>query len=153
MALAVFRYEHKNRAVNDYDSGFACDDWYCSRSSGKVRSQGLEAEVSGKVATGLELAAGYTYNTTRYLSDPDYQGQIFNTWTPRHMLRLWGSYRLPGELEQVQRRRRREHAKPHAGLRPLVRRGRLLAVERAPGLASHAAAVVYRATSKIRTAQ
>ncbi len=98
MALAVFRYEHKNRAVNDYDSGFACDDWYCSRSSGKVRSQGLEAEISGKVATGLELAAGYTYNTTRYLSDPDYQGQIFNTWTPRHMLRLWGSYRLPGEL-------------------------------------------------------
>lgn len=98
MALAVFRYEHSNRAVNDYDSGFACDGWYCSRASGKVRSQGLEAEVTGKVAPGLELAAGYTYNTTRYLSDPDYQGQVFNTWTPRHMLRLWGSYRLPGQL-------------------------------------------------------
>ncbi len=27
-----------------------------------------------------------------------YQGQIFNTWTPRHMLRQWGSYRLPGGL-------------------------------------------------------
>ena len=96
-SLAVFRYEHKDRAVNDYAAGFACDGWYCSRASGKVRSQGLEAEVSGEVARGLQLSAGYAYTTTTYLDDPDNKGQVFSTWTPKHMLRLWSGYTLPGE--------------------------------------------------------
>ncbi|MCC7701758.1 TonB-dependent siderophore receptor [Janthinobacterium sp. GW460P] len=99
-ALAVFRYEHKDRAVTDYAAGFACDGWYCSRASGKVRSQGLEAEASGEVARGLQLSAGYAYTTTTYLDDPDNKGQVFSTWTPKHMLRLWSSYTLPGAWDK-----------------------------------------------------
>lgn len=100
-SLALFRYDHKNRAVNDVASGMACDDWYCSTASGKVRSQGLEAEVSGEVLRGLQLMAGYTYNTTRFLSDPVNQGKVFSTWTPRHMLRAWAAYRLPGQWSHL----------------------------------------------------
>ncbi|ATD63056.1 TonB-dependent siderophore receptor [Janthinobacterium svalbardensis] len=96
-SLAIFRYEHKDRAVNDYAAGFACDGWYCSRASGKVRSQGLEAEVAGEVARGLQLSAGYAYTATTYLNDPDNKGEVFSTWTPKHMLRLWSGYTLPGE--------------------------------------------------------
>ncbi len=99
-SLAVFRYDHKDRAVNDYAAGFACDGWYCSRASGKVRSQGLEAEVSGEVARGLQLSAGYAYTTTTYLNDPDEQGKVFSTWTPKHMLRVWSSYTLPGAWDK-----------------------------------------------------
>ena len=99
-SLAVFRYDHKDRAVTDYAAGFACDGWYCSRASGKVRSQGLEAEVSGEVARGLQLSAGYAYTTTTYLDDPDTKGEVFSTWTPKHMLRLWSSYTLPGEWDK-----------------------------------------------------
>ncbi len=94
-SLAVFRYDHKNRAVNDVASGYACDGWYCSKASGKVRSQGIEAEVSGEVLRDLQVMAGYTYNTTKFLSDPSNQGKVFSTWTPKHMLRTWASYRLP----------------------------------------------------------
>jgi len=101
VALAVFRYDHKNRAVTDYESGFACDGWYCSRAAGEVRSQGFEAEVSGEVIQGLQLFAGYTYNTTKYLADPDNEGKIFNTWTPKHMLRLWANYKLPGAWNRL----------------------------------------------------
>ena len=101
VALAVFRYDHKNRSVTDYESGFACDGWYCSRAAGEVRSQGFEAEVSGEVIQGLQLFAGYTYNTTKYLADPDNEGKIFNTWTPKHMLRLWANYKLPGEWNRL----------------------------------------------------
>jgi iron complex outermembrane receptor protein/outer membrane receptor for ferric coprogen and ferric-rhodotorulic acid len=97
-SLAVFRYEHRNRAVTDYASGMVCDNAYCSTASGKVRSQGVEAEISGEVARGLELFAGYTWNTSRFVDDPDRQGQVFSTWTPRHMLKLWADYRLPGAL-------------------------------------------------------
>ena len=100
VSLAVFRYDHKNRAVTDFDSGFECDGWYCSRSSGRVRSQGVEAEASGEVLPGLELFAGYTYNTTKFLSDPTQEGDIFSTWTPKHMLRVWANYRLPGTLNK-----------------------------------------------------
>lgn len=100
-SLAVFRYDHRNRAVTDYDSGYACDDWYCYKSSGKVRSEGFEAELSGEVAPRLQLTAGYTYNTTKFLDDPDNKGQVFSQWTPKHMLRVWSSYQLPGAWSRL----------------------------------------------------
>ncbi|MBB3117114.1 TonB-dependent siderophore receptor [Pseudoduganella violacea] len=100
-SFAVFRYDHSGRAVQDTDAGFACDGWYCSRASGKVRSQGGEAEVSGEVARGLQLFAGYAYTTTKYLSDPENEGQIFSTWAPKHMLRVWADYKLTGALRNV----------------------------------------------------
>ncbi|WP_221621865.1 TonB-dependent receptor [Variovorax sp. KBW07] len=100
-SLAVFRYDHKNRAVADYDAGYACDGWYCSKSSGKVRSQGIEAEVSGEIAPRLQLTAGYTFNTTKFLEDPDNKGKVFSQWTPKHMLRVWASYQLPGDWSKL----------------------------------------------------
>ena len=94
-SIALFRYDQENRAVTDTASGFACDDWYCSTASGKVRSQGVEAEISGEVLSGLQLFAGYTYNTTKFLEDPDEKGRTFSQWTPKHMLRAWADYTLP----------------------------------------------------------
>lgn len=100
-SLALFRYDQKNRAVQDTASGYACDGWYCSTASGKVRSQGLEAEVSGEVVDRLQLFAGYTYNTTTFLEDPQDQGRTFSQWTPKHMLRVWSDYQLDGALSRV----------------------------------------------------
>jgi len=94
-SIALFRYDQENRAVTDVASGFACDDWYCSTAAGKVRSQGVEAEISGEVLSGLQLFAGYTYNTTKFLDDPDEKGPTFSQWTPKHMLRAWADYTLP----------------------------------------------------------
>ena len=100
-SLAVFRYDQENRAVNDIASGFACDGWYCSTASGKVRSQGIEAEISGEVLSGLQLFAGYTYNTTKYLEDPVDEGRVFSQWTPKHMLRVWSDYQFSGDWSRV----------------------------------------------------
>lgn len=100
-AFSVFRYDHKNRAAYDYDAGFACDGWYCYRPSGKVRSQGFEAEVSGEVIRGLQLFAGYAYVASKYLSDPESEGQVYSTWTPKHLLRMWADYKLPGSWNQL----------------------------------------------------
>ena len=100
-SLAVFRYDQENRAVNDVASGFACDGWYCSTASGKVRSQGIEAEISGEVLSGLQLFAGYTYNTTKYLEDPVDEGRVFSQWTPKHMLRVWSDYQFSGDWSRV----------------------------------------------------
>ena len=74
--------------------GMLCDGDYCSRASGKVRSQGVEAEVGGKISSRLNLTAGYTYNTTKYLQDAENEGLIFNPQVPKHLLRAWADYRV-----------------------------------------------------------
>jgi outer membrane receptor for ferric coprogen and ferric-rhodotorulic acid len=100
-SLALFRYDSNNRGVNDVDAGMICDGWYCSKPAGKVRSQGIDAEISGEVARGLQVMAGYTYNTTEFLSDPTNKGKTFSQWTPKHMLRIWSNYQLPGSWHQL----------------------------------------------------
>lgn len=96
--IAVFRIDQKNRAQTDYSSDPDCDmGWYCYMASGKVRSQGVDAEISGEIMSGWNLFAGYTFNTTKYLQDESSEGKPFNRFTPKHMLRLWSTYRLPGE--------------------------------------------------------
>jgi outer-membrane receptor for ferric coprogen and ferric-rhodotorulic acid len=98
-ALAVFRIEQQHRAQEDYSSSPTCrSDYYCYTDTGKVRGQGLDAELSGEVLRHWNLFAGYTFTTTKYLKDVNSEGQAFNTYTPKHMLRLWSTYRLPGAL-------------------------------------------------------
>ncbi len=62
-SIALFRYDQENRAVTDVASGFACDDWYCSTAAGKVRSQGVEAEISGEVLSGLPSTSSMAATT------------------------------------------------------------------------------------------
>ena len=100
-ALALFRIDQVHRAQVDYQSDMSCDGWYCSVASGKVRSQGIDAEISGEVARGLQIFAGYTYTDNTYRSnpeDPTQVGQTFNSYTPRHLLRVAADYRLPAEF-------------------------------------------------------
>ena len=102
-SAAVFRIDQKNRAQSDFDGPSPCPytgSLYCSVAAGKVRSQGFEAEVSGNLTANWQLYAGYTYNTTKYERDPTNEGRVFNTLTPRHLLRLWTQYRLPGALQR-----------------------------------------------------
>lgn len=100
-SLAIFRYDQENRAVDDIAGGLECDGSYCSKASGKVRSQGVDAEISGAVTDNLQLFAGYTYNTTKYLKDLSNEGSVYSTWTPKHMLRVWGNYQLTGDWSRV----------------------------------------------------
>ena len=97
-SIALFRVDQKNRAQEDLTSVCATGD-ICYLSSGKVRSQGLDAEISGEVAPGWQLFAGYTFNTLKFLDDTQVTNTNFaRTVTPKHILRLWSDYRLPGEL-------------------------------------------------------
>lgn len=95
-ALSVFRITEKNRAV--LVSPLAVDGC-CYATSGEVRSEGAELEASGQLTSNWQVAAGYTFNTTKYLSDKTNTGKAFNTFTPKHLLRVWTTYRLPGELQ------------------------------------------------------
>lgn len=92
-SLSAFQLRDENRAVADPDQpGF-------SVAAGKVQSRGIEAEISGSPILGWNIYAGYSYLTTKYLSDPVNQGQRFST-DPAHTFKLWSNYEFSaGPLE------------------------------------------------------
>ncbi|MGE8149835.1 TonB-dependent siderophore receptor [Pseudomonas vancouverensis] len=98
----LFRTIQKDQAQTDYNSSCPSSDGYCYVNSGKVRAQGFEAEISGEVIERLQLLAGYTYTQTKTLDDLDtsLNGAAFNSYVPRHLLRMWGDYQLDGALER-----------------------------------------------------
>lgn len=107
-SFALFRTEQKNVAYQDdsVPEGVASTlcGGTCYRASSLMRSQGLEAELSGEVARGLQLASSYTYTHTRYRSAdvPSVGYDISaNTGVPKHMARVWASYRLPGAWSRL----------------------------------------------------
>ena len=95
-SLALFDIEQKNRAVQFWDT--ADQKWYWEP-VGKVRSRGIEAEISGNLSEDWKLFAGYTFNRSKYL-EAESKGTVpagtnFSLHTPKHMLRLHTSYNLP----------------------------------------------------------
>jgi len=110
-AFALFRTLQENRAQQDPQNPDPCPGnptgtGACHIAEGKVRSQWLDAEMTGALTPRWQMAAGYTFNTTRYLRDRTATGapsanenQPLSTFTPKHLLRLWSAYRLPGALQ------------------------------------------------------
>lgn len=97
-AVALFDIEQENRPVYVVDNNARGGGYYDAL--GKVRSRGLDAEVSGNLTDNWKLFAGYTLNNSKYLKTESarYQaGGNFSKHTPKHMLRLYTSYRLPGK--------------------------------------------------------
>jgi outer membrane receptor for ferric coprogen and ferric-rhodotorulic acid len=107
MSVALFRTIENNRSSIDPNNPSPCDasptGGACYIAEGKVRSQGLDAELTGAITPRWQLSVGYTYNQTRYLRDltasgaaSGNQGAPLSTFTPRHLLRVWTAYKLPG---------------------------------------------------------
>lgn len=109
-SFALFRVVESNRAQVDPSNPEPCIGAptvdACYIADGKVRGQGVEAELSGEVLPRFEITAGYTYTDTKYVRDRTatgaasmYQGADFSSITPRHLLRIWGNYKISGALD------------------------------------------------------
>lgn len=103
-ALSVFRINNVGRAMDDAGSANPClpnyPTGYCKVAGGKTRSEGWELELSGELTPDWQVMAGYTNTRTKYLSDSTASnvGQPIRTLDPRHLLRVFTTYRLPGQL-------------------------------------------------------
>ena len=97
VSAAVFHTKKNGVAVLDAanpdgcPSGGATSSCYLSGST--LRSRGFEVEATGEVLPGWQVAAGYTYVSSR-----DNAGETISAETPHHLLRVSTNYRLPGDL-------------------------------------------------------
>ncbi|MFV5347573.1 TonB-dependent siderophore receptor [Acinetobacter soli] len=97
-SLALFRIKQQNRAMQDLNN----TNFFIAE--GKVKSQGVELELSGQATDQLSLFAGYTYNKSKYLkteSNTYPQGANFSKHTPNQMFRFYSQYQFKGVLNQL----------------------------------------------------
>lgn len=99
-SLAVFQTLQKNRPVDDLSSPNPCPPYNlygaCQRASGEVEVNGVELEISGELAAGWQMMAGYTYVTNEYTKDddPDNIGEPLDPQYPEHQFKLATSYHI-----------------------------------------------------------
>lgn len=107
-SVSVFRINQSNGAIEDPLNRTGCaaspTGGACYLNSGKQKSSGIDAEINGEVLPGWQVSAGYTFNSAKYVTanDSSQDGVRLNgDHNPRHLLRAWNTYRLPGALERV----------------------------------------------------
>ncbi|EQB14974.1 TonB-dependent siderophore receptor [Sphingobium lactosutens] len=96
-SLALFRIRQTGGSVQDPSIVSPLPD--CCYLEETNRSEGVELELSGKLAAGWWLTAGYTYNKNETVSELASDGLILSSQTPKHLFKLWTSYDLPGALK------------------------------------------------------
>ncbi|MDM0043867.1 TonB-dependent siderophore receptor [Variovorax dokdonensis] len=94
-SAALFQIKQKNLAIATTDQlvGIGGLPETAYRAADGATSKGFEMELTGQLATGWNLTAGYSQYT---LEDED--GTDVNTIYPRKLLRVFTTYRLPGAL-------------------------------------------------------
>ena len=88
-SLSVFRSEVDNLAVWNADA-FTYD------LLGNTRARGIELELNGELTPDWQLSAGYAFAVSK-----DGNGERVLTYVPRQTLKLFTSYRLPGEWNKL----------------------------------------------------
>lgn len=96
-ALAIYQVRQDN--VAEADPGYFVPgtiDTGASRSVKGTRTQGLDLEVFGALARDWNVSASWTYSQSKLAN-----GARTNTTFPRNMLKLWTTYRLPGDWNRL----------------------------------------------------
>ena len=62
----------------------------------KAKTKGFEAEVSGQLAAGWQLQAGFTHKIIR-----DANGDKVSTWEPEDQFTIFSTYKLKGNLDKL----------------------------------------------------
>ena len=72
------------------------DPGSCCYVGGTARSRGAELDLSGELSAGWLVGGGYTYNVNKSEA-----GDEMDSPTPRHLMKLWMSLRLPGDFDRL----------------------------------------------------
>ena len=94
--VVLYDIEQRGLAVRDPSTSIVDQQGLstcCFLPDGTNKSKGVDAELNGELAPGWLIGAGYTFNVNHALGGGD-----LSSATPRHLLKLWSSKQLPGEL-------------------------------------------------------
>ena len=94
-SLAYFEVHEENRPLADtaWNSQPGVDYSYIGT---KTKTKGYEAEISGELAQGWQLQAGYTHKIAR-----DDDGKKVATWEPEDQVSFYTTYKLKGSLDRL----------------------------------------------------
>lgn len=94
-SLAYFEVHEENRPLADtaWNSQPGVDFSYIGT---KTKTKGYEAEISGELARGWQLQAGYTHKIAR-----DDNGKKVATWEPEDQVSFYTTYKLHGNLDKL----------------------------------------------------
>ena len=96
-SAAYFEIHESNRALSDdeYNNQKPTPNNYAYKSS-KAVTKGYELEMSGEIAPGWQLQAGYTHKVVR--DDKDLK---ISTFEPEDQVKLFTTYKLKGNLDKL----------------------------------------------------
>lgn len=101
VSLALFQTDQKGRAnlVNNIE---LCPEgvFSCYSSAEKVRSRGIDFEISGALTPAWNISLGYTYTQSKYVKG-ELSGAAFEPKYPRHLFKVATDYRLPNSLNKL----------------------------------------------------
>ncbi|GAA5015796.1 TonB-dependent siderophore receptor [Acinetobacter puyangensis] len=98
-ALALFRIEQDNVAENVGTNPVTNEGIY--RAIEGATTKGVELELAGELKKDWSISAGYTYARNRDADQQRIYGYPLATTQPEHVVRLFTSYRLSGDLSRV----------------------------------------------------
>jgi outer-membrane receptor for ferric coprogen and ferric-rhodotorulic acid len=96
--VVLYDIEQRGLAVRDPSTSFVDQQGLstcCFKPNGTNKSSGVDAELNGELAPGWLIGTGYTFNVNHALA-----GGELSSATPRHLLKLWSSWQLPGEYQR-----------------------------------------------------
>lgn len=98
VTLAGYHILERNKSMEDQDGSSTCGlsgTSTCYHAAGKVRSQGVEFEMLGRLLSGWDISLGYTFNDNKILKDDSgLAGLAYTPNSPRHLFKLWTHYRF-----------------------------------------------------------
>ncbi len=93
-AIALFEVDLKNDAIAD--GTVAGNDLVTAYTAKKTKTRGIDIEVSGELLPDWNLNASYSHSVVK-----DADNERVKTIIPADMMKLWTTYRLPGELDRL----------------------------------------------------
>jgi outer membrane receptor for ferric coprogen and ferric-rhodotorulic acid len=104
-AVALFDMTQENRAYLLANQAGVCPTYpaqSCYGAAGEVRSQGIDAELSGALTPDWQFSASYVYVLSEYVKDVNQsnEGKLFAPNQPKHLFKAATTYQLTGDLNK-----------------------------------------------------
>lgn len=103
-SVALFDMTQQKRAYALDPNPTSCQSQNrtCYGAAGEVRSQGIDAELSGALTPNWQFSASYVYLLSEYVKDANAtnEGKLFAPHQPKHLFKAATSYQLTGDLSK-----------------------------------------------------